>query len=44
MMFNPGVEDGITWDEKLLIVGVSVGIWIIILKKWKKGQAIANTE
>ena len=44
MMFNPRVKDGITWDEKLIILGVSVGIWILILRKWEKGQTIANTK
>ena len=44
MMFNFRVKDGITWDEKLIILGVSVGIWILILKKWGKEQTIANAK
>lgn len=44
MMFNSRVKDGITWDEKLIILGVSVGIWILILRKWEKGQTITNTK
>jgi len=44
MLFNSIVKDGLTWDEKLIISGISVGIWILILKMWEKGQTIANTK
>jgi len=44
MLFNSYVKDGLTWDEKLIISGISVGIWILILKMWEKGQTIANTK
>ena len=44
MLFNSVVKDGIAWNEKLIILGVSVGIWILILKMWEKGQTIAKSE
>ena len=35
MMFNALIKNGIDGGEKLIILGVSVAIWIIIMKKWK---------
>lgn len=43
MMFNSMTIDGITRDEKLIIAGVSVGLWILILKIWKKGQTVVKS-
>ena len=44
LLFNSVVKDGIAWNEKLAILGVSVGIWILILKMWEKGQTNAKSE
>ncbi|WP_317167132.1 CPBP family intramembrane glutamic endopeptidase [Winogradskyella wichelsiae] len=43
MMFNPLIKNGINGTEKLIILIISVGIWILIMKKWKKENTIANT-
>lgn len=44
MMFNALIKNGIDGTEKLVILIVSVGIWILIMNKWKKENAIANPE
>lgn len=36
MMFNALIKDGIDGKEKLIILGVSVAIWFVIIKKWEK--------
>ncbi len=43
MMFNALIRNGISGTEKLIILGVSVGIWFVIVKKWEKQNAVANT-
>ena len=43
MMFNALIKDGINGTEKIVILGVSVGIWFVIIKKWEKENTIANT-
>ena len=35
MMFNALIKNGIDGAEKLIILGVSIVIWIVIMKKWK---------
>jgi len=44
MMFNSIVKNGLAWNVKLIILGVSVGIWMLILKMWEKEYAIENTK
>jgi hypothetical protein len=43
MMFNSLIKNGINGTEKLIILIVSIGIWILIIKKWKEKNTIANT-
>jgi membrane protease YdiL (CAAX protease family) len=43
MMFNTLIKDGIDGTEKIVILGVSVVIWFVIIKKWEKENTIANT-
>lgn len=38
MMFNSLFKNGIDGTQKLIIIGISVTLWIIILGKWKKEQ------
>ncbi|MFZ2283621.1 MAG: CPBP family intramembrane glutamic endopeptidase [Lutibacter sp.] len=42
MMFNALIKNGINGTEKIIILIISVGIWIIIMNKWKKENTIAN--
>ena len=42
MMFNTLIKDGINGTEKIIILGISVLIWFVIIKKWEK-FTIANT-
>lgn len=43
MMFNALIKNGISAPEKLIISGVTVVLWILIIKKWKKENTIAKT-
>ena len=43
MMFNALIKDGINGTEKIIILGISVVIWFLIIKKWEKESTIANT-
>lgn len=36
MMFNSLIKDGLDGTQKLIILGVSVFLWIMILRRWKK--------
>jgi len=36
MLFNSLIKNGINGTEKLLILGVSVLLWFVIIKKWEK--------
>jgi uncharacterized protein len=36
MMFNSLIKNGIDLTQKLIILGISVLLWIIILRKWDK--------
>ena len=38
MMFNSLIKNGLDGTQKLIILGVSVFLWIVILKKWKKND------
>lgn len=39
MMFNSLIKNGISGNEKLLILGICVVIWYVIVKKWEKDTA-----
>lgn len=43
MMFNALIKNGIDGTEKIVILGISVAIWFVIIKKWEKENTIANT-
>ncbi len=43
MMFNALIKNGIDGTEKLIILGVSVFLWVLIIKKWEKENTIAKT-
>ena len=42
MMFNALIKNGITGTEKIIIFVISIGIWILIMKKWKEENTIIN--
>ena len=42
MMFNALIKNGITGTEKIIVLVISIGIWILIMKKWKEENTIAN--
>lgn len=42
MMFNALIKNGIDGTEKLTILGGSVVLWYIIIKKWEKETAITT--
>jgi len=42
MMLNALIKNGIDGAEKIIILGVSVAIWFVIIKKWEKENTIAN--
>jgi membrane protease YdiL (CAAX protease family) len=44
MMLNALIKDGISGTEKIIILGISIVIWFVIIKKWEKESAIANTS
>jgi uncharacterized protein len=44
MMFNALIKNGIDGIEKLIIIGVSIILWFIIIKKWEKGNTIATNK
>jgi hypothetical protein len=35
-MYNSLIKNGLDGTQKLIILGVSVILWIIITEKWKK--------
>ena len=43
MMFNALIKNGISASEKLIILGVSVFLWIVIIKKWEKENTVTKT-
>lgn len=44
MMFNALIKNGINGTEKIVILGVSVAIWFVIIKKWEKENTVTNKE
>ncbi len=42
MMFNALIKNGIDGTEKLIVLGVSVILWFVIIKKWEKESIIAD--
>jgi hypothetical protein len=42
MMFNALIKNGISGDEKLIILIVSVILWLGIIKKWEKENTVDN--
>jgi len=42
MMFNSLIKNGIDGIEKLIILGVSVLMWFVIIKKWEKENATTH--
>lgn len=44
MMFNALIRNGINGTEKLIILGVSVVLWFVIIKKWEKEKTFVNTK
>ncbi len=46
MMFNSFIKDGLDGTQKLIILGVSIFLWILILKKRKnkKGSKYLNEK
>jgi len=42
MMFNALIKDGIDGKEKLIILGISVILWFVIIKKWEKQNSTAG--
>jgi membrane protease YdiL (CAAX protease family) len=44
MMFNALIKNGIDRNEKLIILGVSVALWFVIIKKWEKEEMILKKK
>lgn len=44
MMFNALIKNGIDGTEKLIILGVSIVLWFVIIKKWERENTFANTK
>lgn len=44
MMFNSLIKNGIGTNEKLLILGISITIWFLIVKRWEKENAAKETK
>jgi membrane protease YdiL (CAAX protease family) len=44
MMFNALIKNGIDRNEKLIILGVSVALWFVIIKKWEKEEMIPKKK
>lgn len=43
MMFNSLIKNGLDGTQKVIVLGVSIVLWIIILGKWKKDHPQINT-
>ncbi len=43
MMFNSLIKNGLDGTQKVIVLGVSIALWIIILSKWKKDHTQINT-
>ncbi|MEQ8361951.1 MAG: CPBP family intramembrane glutamic endopeptidase [Cyclobacteriaceae bacterium] len=44
MMFNALIKNGIDGAEKLIILGVSVALWFMIIKRWERENTIPVKE
>ena len=44
MMYNSLIKNGVDGTQKLIIVGVSVILWIIITEKWKKEIVVLDDD
>ena len=44
MLFNALIKNGIDGTEKLIILGTSVVLWFMIIKRWEKENTIAKTR
>ena len=44
MMFNALIKNGINGTQKMIILGISIFIWIVILELWKKKISNENTN
>ncbi len=44
MMFNTLIRDGINGSQKFIILGISLVIWIILIKKWEKENLHLSAE
>ena len=42
MMFNALLKNGIDGNEKVLILVISIGIWLVIMKKWEKENSVTS--
>jgi membrane protease YdiL (CAAX protease family) len=42
MMLNALIKNGIDGTEKMVILGISVVIWFVIVKKWEKENAVTQ--
>lgn len=40
IMFNALIKNGISWNEKLVVLSVSDALWFVIFKKWEKQNKI----
>jgi hypothetical protein len=43
-MFNALIKNGIDGTEKLIILGVSVVLWYVIIKKWEKEELVKKAR
>jgi hypothetical protein len=44
MMLNALIKDGIDGTEKIIILGISIVIWFVIVKKWEKESAVKKSQ
>jgi hypothetical protein len=42
MMFNALIKNGIDGTEKIVILGFSVAIWFVMIRKWEKENTITD--
>ena len=42
IMFNGKMTNGIVGSSKLMILGITIVLWFVIIKKWEKENTIAN--
>jgi membrane protease YdiL (CAAX protease family) len=44
MMLNALIKDGIDGTEKIIILGISIVVWFVIIKKWEKESAVKKIQ